>query len=187
MRETEQLLTIIQKSYPNFYKDFDPEVFEFQSKTWSRSLSDYTLFECKLAFESWINTEGFPPQLNQFKETLVKTVRPNAIVSPEKAWEVVSDAVRKFGYYGQEKAFSTFSDPIKRAVRGVGGWQKICQTEIGQPWDFLKKNFVECYKEFNTETKEQYLLPPDTLRRINELRQIEDEQKKLEKPDESAQ
>lgn len=178
-QETAQLLTIIQKSYPTFHKDFDPEVFDFQVKLWARSLADYTLLQCKMAFEKWVNTQGFPPQLNQFKETLVTTIKPNSIISPEKAWEAVSDAVKRFGSYGQEKAFQTFSEPTKRAVRNIGGWQKICETELGQKWDFLRKNFIETYKEFSTSETEQYLLPPDTLRRIQELQQKE-EPKRLE-------
>ena len=174
-------MTIIQKSYPTFHKEFDPEVFDFQVKLWQRSLSEYTLLECKMAFEKWVNTQDYPPQLNRFKETLVTTVKPNSIVSPEKAWEDVSDAVRRFGSYGQDKAFQSFSEPIKRAVRNIGGWQKICQTELGKEWDFLRKNFIESYKEFNTSESEQFLLPPDTLRRIQELQRLE-EAKQIEGP-----
>jgi hypothetical protein len=186
LQETKQLLIIIQKSYPNYFKDFDADVFDFQASVWQRSLSNYTSVQAKMAFETWINTQGKPPQLNEFKELLVKTVNPTALMSSEKAWTIVTDAVRKFGWSNQTKAFETFTEPIKRAIKSVGGWQKICQTELGQQWDFLRKNFMESFDEFNTDTNEQFLLPPDTLRRIQELRQIE-EQKKLDKPNEEAE
>jgi hypothetical protein len=179
-------LTIIQKSYPTFFKEFDSEVFDFQVTLWQRSLSEYTLLECKMAFEKWVNTQGYPPQLNQFKEAVVSTVKPNALMSPEKAWSIVTDAVRKFGWANQTKAFESFTEPIKRAVKSVGGWQKICQTELGQQWDFLRKNFMVSFEDYNTESSEQFLLPPDTLRRIQEIRQIE-EQKKLDEPNEEAE
>ena len=164
-------MIIIQKSYPNHFKDFDPDTFEFQANVWQRSLSNFTSLEGKMGFEAWINTEKFPPTLAEFKELLVKTVKPDSLMSPEKAWDIVSEAVRRFGSYGQEKAFETFSEPIKRSVRSVGGWQKICQTELGQAWDFLRKNFMESFKEFSVEDNNQFLLPPDTLRRIKELQQ----------------
>jgi hypothetical protein len=174
--ETEKLLTIIQRSYPNHFKEFDSDVFEAQTRLWQRSLADYSYRDIAYAFEMWINTQKFPPTLAEFKHTVVKLSKPTALLSPETAWETVSNAVRKYGSYGQERAFATFSEPIKRAVRNVGGWQKICQTELGQPWDFLRKNFLECYKDFSTIENQQYLLPESVL---HQLQQMTD-QKQLE-------
>lgn len=164
--ETEKLLTIIQRSYPNHFKDFDPDSFEVQVKLWQRSLADCEYRDVVNAFEVWINTEKFPPTLAEFKPIVVRFSNPNSIVSPEKAFEAVSEAVKRFGSYGQEKAFQTFSEPIKRSVRAVGGWQKICQTELGREWDFLKKNFIEAYNEFGQEAKEQVLLPNAVLKQL---------------------
>jgi hypothetical protein len=178
-------LIIIQKSYPNHFKDFDSDTFDFQANIWQRSLSNFTSLESKMAFETWINTEKFPPTLAEFKELLVKTVKPSALMSPERAWDMVSEAVRRFGSHNQELAFKNFTDPIKKAVRNVGGWQKICQTELGQQWDFLRNNFMKTFKDFNTEEDNQFLLPPDTLRRIQEMREIE-EQKRLDEPEDEA-
>jgi hypothetical protein len=159
-------LTIIQRSYPNHFKDFDPETFEVATRLWGRSLVDYSWAEAMNAFETWINTQRFPPTLADFKELIAKQKSPEKLISPEMAFEAVSEAVRKFGSYGQEKAFQTFSDPIKRSVRAVGGWQKICQTELGREWDFLKKNFIEAYNEFGQEEKHQALLPEAVLNRL---------------------
>ena len=178
-------MTIIQRSYTNHFKDFDADTFEFQASVWQRSLEKFTSLEAKMAFETWINTQIFPPTLAEFKELLVKTIKPEALMSPERAWDIVSEAVRRFGSHNQEAAFKTFSEPIKKAVRNVGGWQKICQTELGKEWDWLRKNFMETFKDYNTEEDNQFLLPPDTLRRIQELR--DEEQKRLDEPDEDAQ
>lgn len=107
-----------------------------------------------------------PVNLNE----LVKKQRsPEKFISAEKAWEIVDYAVRKFGSYNQEKAYTTFTEPIKRAVRNVGGWQKVCQTELGQPWEFLRKNFISAYKEFNAEHREQVMLPESILLRLQEM------------------
>ena len=124
--ETEKLLTILQKLYPNHFKEFDQETFDIQAKMWERSLIDYTYKESLVAVEYWMNTEKFPPVLAEFKELLVRLKKGSNHISAKNAWEVVDLAVRKFGSYGQEKAFETFSEPIKRAVRNIGGWQKIC-------------------------------------------------------------
>lgn len=138
-------------------------------KFWHRSLVDYSWAEVINALEYWVNTEEKPPNLAQFKPTLVKLTKPKAFISPERAWEAVDLAVRKFGSYNQEQAFATFSEPIKRAVRNVGGWQKICSTELGRDWDFLKKNFMDAFNDFDQEEREQELLPTSVLQRLNEL------------------
>lgn len=155
-------------------------------KFWQRSLADYSWSEAINALEYWVNTEEKPPNLAQFKPIIVKLANPRAIISPERAWEAVSDAVRRFGSYGQERAFETFSEPIKRAVRNVGGWHKICSTELGRDWDFLKRNFIDAFNDFGQETREQELLPTPVLQRLQALeaqRQLDQrQQEKLENP-----
>lgn len=171
-------MNTIQRSYPNFFKEFDHEAFEVQAKLWYRSLADYNYRDIVTAFEFWINTEKYPPSLAEFKEIVVKIKNPQSNISGERAWEQVNNAVRRFGSYNQDKAFATFSEPIKRAVRNVGGWQKICQTELGREWDFLRKNFIDVYNDFNAENRENELLPTPVLHRLQELMR----QNQLEKP-----
>jgi hypothetical protein len=157
------------KAYPMYFKDFDAENFEIQAKLWQRSLADCDYKDVVNAFEVWLNTEKYPPTLAEFKPVVVRFRNPSAFLSPERAWETVTIAVRKYGSYNSERAFETFSEPIKRAVRYVGGWQKICQTELGRDWDFLRKNFVEAYEDFGQEAKEQELLPASVLHRLQEM------------------
>ena len=159
----------MQKLYPNHFKEFDQETFDIQAKMWERSLIDYTYKESLVAVEYWMNTEKFPPVLAEFKELLVRLKKGSNHISAKNAWEVVDLAVRKFGSYGQEKAFETFSEPIKRAVRNIGGWQKICSTELGQSWDFLRKNFISVYEELEQDQQEQLLLPPQILERLEAM------------------
>lgn len=159
-------MNIIQRSYPNFFKEFDHEAFEVQAKLWHRSLAECEYRDVVMAFEYWINTEKYPPSLAEFKPLVVKTKNPQAFISPERAWEAVDSAVRRFGSYNQEKAFQTFSEPIKRAVRAVGGWQKICSTELGRDWDFLRKNFTDAFNDFSQDDREQHLLPTAVLKQL---------------------
>ena len=56
-----------------------------------------------------------------------------------------------------------------RTVRNIGGWQKVCQTELGRDWDFLKRNFIEAFKDFDQEAKEQELLPVQVFHRLQEI------------------
>jgi hypothetical protein len=155
--------------YPIAFKDFNPENFEAQVNLWQRSLADCEYRDVVNAFEIWLNTEKYPPTLAEFKPVVIRFTNPSAFLSSQKAWETVTIAVRKYGSYNSERAFETFSEPIKRAVRNVGGWQKICQTELGRDWDFLRKNFIDAYEDFGQEAKEQELLPISVLERLYEI------------------
>ena len=174
----------MSKAYPTYFKDFNPEDFDVQAKLWQRSLTDHEYRDVVNAFEIWLNTEKYPPSLAEFKPVVARFKNPNAFLSPERAWELVTTAVRKYGSYNSERAFATFSEPIKRAVRNIGGWQRICQTELGREWDFLRKNFIEAYQDFGQESREQELLPASILHRLQELtKQIpltEEQLKRLE-------
>ena len=54
-------------------------------------------------------------------------------------------------------------------MRAVGGWHKICSTELGRDWDFLKRNFTEAYTDFGQDVKEQQLLPTQVLHRLQDM------------------
>lgn len=166
-------MTIIQKSYPTLFRDFDPEGFAIQTKLWGNAFYDFTFQECFAAFEIWLNTEVYPPQPVQLKNILKKIAQPknDLILSPEMAWETVDRAVRRYGSYGQEQAFNGFTEQTKRAVRNVGGWQRICSTELGKEWDFLRKNFIEAYNDFGADDKQQELLSTPILQRLQEMKQ----------------
>ena len=159
----------MMNSYPTFFKHFELENAEAQINLWQRSLANCEYRDVVNAFEVWLNTEKYPPTLAEFKPVVARFRNPSAFLSPERAWEAVTIAVRKYGSYNSERAFETFSEPIKRAIRNVGGWQKICQTELGREWDFLRKNFVEAYNDFSQDVREQELLPASVLHRLQEM------------------
>jgi len=159
----------MMNSYPMFFKDFDAGNIEVQVNLWQRSLADCEYRDVVNAFEIWLNTEKYPPTLAEFKPVVIRFKNPGAFISPERAWETVTIAVRKYGSYNSERAFETFSEPIKRTIRNIGGWQKICQTELGREWDFLRKNFVEAYNDFGQDQREQELLPVSVLHRLQEV------------------
>src|SRR6476660_9660024 len=108
-KETEKLLTIMMNSYPMFFKEFNPENVEVQINLWQRSLADCEYRDVVNAFEIWLNTEKYPPTLAEFKPVVARFRNPSAFISPERAWETVSNAVRKYGSYNSERAFETFS------------------------------------------------------------------------------
>jgi hypothetical protein len=173
---------MLKKLYPNSFEEFDAEAFEMQVRMWERAFVDYSYRDCAIAFEKWFNLERKLPHPIDIKNILIKAKNPTAY-SPERAWEIVSTAVKNFGSHNQKAAFDTFSEAIKRGVHNVGGWQSICETPLGTKWDFLRKHFMESYVELDRDNREHEALPSPVLKRIQELAEQE-AAKRLERPDE---
>jgi hypothetical protein len=170
-QETAKLLSIIQTSYKSHFKDFDDENFKLQINIWQKIFENVTFEEAYTAFMAWISTETFPPMPANLNELIKKAKNPAAFLSAEKAWETVDKAVRKFGWNNQERALDSLQPNVVRAVRSIGGWQKVCATPLGQEWDFLKRNFKAAYDEWQEEDQEQALLPTNVLNRLQSMGQ----------------
>jgi hypothetical protein len=176
-------LTIMKAAYPNFYKDanFDEETFTINRALWQNAFKEIPYQEVFNAFNYWLSIEKWPPTLADINKIVKQFRNPEAFISAETAWEQVSNAVRKFGWPNEAKAMETLAPNVRRAIQYIGGWQKLCSSS-DKEWDFRRKDFIDVYDEFETETKEQVLIPEGTLEKLrrtidyrNEQRQIEGE------------
>jgi hypothetical protein len=169
IQETGKLLTIIQTTYRNYFKEFDSELLKQQATIWAKIFENVTMEEAYTGLMAWIAKEKFPPSPAELLELVQKNKNPEFFIGAETAWERVSEAVKRFGWSNKEKAFETFSAPIKRAVDNVGGWQRICQTPLGNEWGLLRKNFMDVYEELSQAEQEKVLLPNTVLKRLAEM------------------
>lgn len=167
--ETVRLLTTIRECYPTS-REFSEEGFMIQARMWHRALHDVPAVDVGLAFDVWFSTERFAPFPITLKEIIAEIKKPAVTLSPEKAWEIVDRAVVKYGSWNKDKAYATFTDSIQRAVNNIGGWQQVCQTSLGKPWEDLRRNFIFSYKDFIGDTKKQALLPENILTKIQEMK-----------------
>ena len=90
----------MNKAYPTYFKDFNPEDFEVQAKLWQRSLTDHEYRDVVNAFEIWLNTEKYPPSLASLS-LWWRDLKTRTPFYRLKAWELVTTAVRKYGSYNQ--------------------------------------------------------------------------------------
>ena len=158
-------MTIMRAAYPNFYKDFDEEIFAMQRGMWQDIFKDCPYKEMFAILEFWISTEKYPPTVACLNRLIRRNRNPEAFISAEQAWEQVSIAVRKFGWCNQDKAMEFLAPNVRRAVQYIGGWQKLCKSE-SKEWDFRRKDFLDVYEEFENETQKQELIPTHVLERL---------------------
>lgn len=160
-------MAILQSSYPNHYKTFDDQMKKFTLEMWWRAFADYEFEIVFRAVQKHIMTHKFPPTISELRESLVLITNPTALKTGEEAWEEVILAVKKYGFYQQEKAMATLDERTKRATKAIG-WQNICSSEnIG----IERSNFYKMYDAISKDVKEEALLPANL---INELKRLAD-------------
>lgn len=178
--ETAKLFLMIKGNYPSYYKSMDAVTSKLTISMWESALSDIPAHVVFSVAQKYMLQNVFPPTIAEIREMVIKTTNPDALTSPEEAWEKVILAVKKYGYYQQPEAFRNFSEPIARAVKAIG-WQNICKSEnIG----IERSNFMKMYNVMDQGNREEALLPKeifDKLQKITHQKSLENGKNELSK------
>jgi hypothetical protein len=164
---------MIKGSYPNVYKDIDEVTSSLTISMWHSAFQDMPANLVFSIAQQWVLNQNNAPTIAQLREQAIKMTNPNALVSCEEAWETVIKAVKNYGYYRQDEAFKTLSEPTKRAVKVIG-WANICRSEnIG----IERANFYKTYNALEKDNKEKNIVPKAVYEKLQNLSQ----QMRLEK------
>jgi hypothetical protein len=177
MEETLRLLTTIQATFPTHKDNWDDESqIKLKAKMWHIHFAEYEFEEVFGALVRYVSTERFPPAISDLKHLVAKNRNPEAFRKGEDVWDEVLKAVRRFGYYQQERAFAGFDPQTKRLVNSLG-WSAICkcsEDKIG----IMRSNFVKMWDNVKSQEKEHELVPVEVMNRLKEY-----ETKRLANPE----
>jgi loader and inhibitor of G40P protein len=158
-------LAILQSCYPNQYKNIDETILSMTAQTWANAFADIPFNVVFNAVQQHILKSQFSPTVAEIRLRCVEMIKPNKPKTAQEAWESVVLAIKKFGYYQQDKAFETLEDRTKRAVRVIG-WQNICQSEsVG----IERANFIKFYDSYNVDAQDNYIFPKALTDKIQQI------------------
>lgn len=117
-----------------------------QADVWFQVLGDLTAEQLKQAVVRSLREHkfaGFPP-MGVLREYAGASTSPVAITDRAVvAWDRVVDAIKRHGGYRTVD----FDDAcINAAVRTLGGWNSLCETETHELHAFVRQRFAEAYK-----------------------------------------
>jgi hypothetical protein len=168
MKETLKLLTTIQATFPMRKENWDDETqLKLKAKMWHVHFAEYDLEEVFNALVKYVSTEKYPPAIADLKMIIAKNRNPEAFKTGEEAWEQVLIAVRKFGYYQQDKAYAGFDPQTKRLVQSLG-WAAICQC-TDEKIGILRSNFCKMWDSVKAEEKDSHLVPIEVINRMKQF------------------
>lgn len=149
-QEIIELFNLIKSEYRNFMdEETDTEV---KLNLWHLSLKNIQKELAVTAFhQHCISNEGqFAPSLHHITKQINKFVCVNKnILTADKSWEIILDAVRDYGYYNAESAIESFEPEIRKALKPIG-FRNICHCDISK-LNFLKKSFIENFEKIQND------------------------------------
>ena len=88
----------------------------------------------------------FPKPADLIKQMTGTTKQQDAVIEDRAAiaWACIEQDIRRIGSYGTLKLDDK---QAMAAVKAMGGWQSICQTETGK-MEWKRKEFIRMYETF---------------------------------------
>lgn len=138
---------------------------------YERALSDIPTDVLKAAVLSAISTRTFFPAIAEIRELAFSAIEREAgLPTATEAWGAVCEAVRAIGIYGAPRwKYQQTAD----AVRAVGGWESICNSENPTA---DRARFIEAYSAIVARARSDARQLPevrDTIKRFEAQRRAE--------------
>lgn len=121
---------------------YSKEINQDMLEVWYSMLHQYTTEQFSQAVQELIKTEKFFPSIAHITEQISKQ-EMEYFPSAEDEWNLVREAVRKYGSYRIPEAMNSFKPYTRKIVEHIGFFN-ICQaTAEEQKWN--RKEFIEEY------------------------------------------
>lgn len=143
-QEAASLLIAMQSIYPKFYSGIDKKDLADMVDTYASIYAEYEYTAIMAGLKAYVmtDTKGFPPSPGQIIDKIDKTI--NRDLTPEEAWSLVRQAIRRSGYYAEEE-FAKLPEVIQRAVGSPGNlasWSQLPSDEVAT---VIQSQFVRSY------------------------------------------
>lgn len=131
------------KAVTDVHAYYRQNVSEFTLSVWAQACQSFSLEQVRKA----LTAHATDPERGQFAPKVADIVRILAGTTTDRAalaWGKVHEAMGSVGAYQDV----VFDDPaIHAAVQDLGGWPKVCRTEI-KDLGYLQHRFCESHKAY---------------------------------------
>lgn len=166
-KETAQILEILKKAYPNFYKGFSKEDAKDAIELWAMMFEDEDVFTVANAVKAHIamDEKGFPPVVGQIKSK-IQSLSRKSIVTEFEAWEKVKNAVRN-SLYNSGEEYAKPPENIQKLIGGSSTLREWAMPDISELDTVVRSNFMRSYRA-GVEYEKEYLAMPKSVREFIE-------------------
>lgn len=176
--ETLQILSILRKAYPVFYKNISKEEAVEITDLWHTMFEGDDVLLVIAAVKAFIATDdkGYPPVIGVIKKKMREISQPGAM-SEMEAWQLVKKAASNSSYHAKEE-FDKLPPTIQKIIgdhNTLRDWG-IMDTEKFDT--VLQSNFMRSFR-ISSEREKEYMALPPSVREFSRQIASEMEMKKL--------
>lgn len=125
--ETREVLAAIKLAYPTrFQLDPDPKILKATVDLWHGLLSDLPDAAALNACRALVASSVHPPAISEIRSEALGVRLAKGRHEAGEAW---GEVVKAIGQVGRNKIPEWSSPAITMAVRAIGGWVRICNSE----------------------------------------------------------
>ena len=158
------IIRVLEAAYPMFYRNKTSDDRRDALRLW------YDMFEeddgalVGAAVKAYIatNTSGFPPDIGQIKQRLVKLKHPD-MLDEAQAWAIASRAIQRSAYHAAEE-FEKLPEVIKCVVASPSMLKSWAMADGDDLQTVIASNFQRAYRARASEAAERLALPTDIKR-----------------------
>lgn len=161
--ETAQILSVLRKAYPVFYKGYTTEEAEDVIDLWHTMFEDEDVLLVINAVKAFIATDekGYPPVIGVIKKKIRELSQPETMTELE-AWNLIKRAVSN-GLYNSKQEYDKLPPTLQRLVGSHNVLREWAMLDIKQLDTVVQSNFMRSYK-VRSEKEKEFLALPSSVR-----------------------
>ena len=166
-QETEMIIRVLEAAYPMFYRNKTADDRRDALRLWYDMFLEDDGAMVGAAVKAYIatNTSGFPPDIGQIKQRIVKIKYPD-MLDEAQAWALVSKAIQRSGYHAGEE-FAKLPPIIQKVVGSPSMLHSWSMADRDDLQTVIASNFQRAYRARAADAKEMLALPSE-LRKMLE-------------------
>ena len=180
-----KVLTFLSNSYHGKFKfpKKNKEENELLIETWYTYLKEYDYELVKASVKKTVVFHSeWPPTIGELvREIQVLKFSHNKQVSPEKAWKIAKESVRKYGFYDAKGAKESMPASVWKSINLTGGYTYLCHSKEHDT--YLRSQFMKNHEALMEEEKPEKLLPVGIKKEMDFLKNKNQKKIKEKKED----
>ena len=166
-----KMLSVLQISYPNFYKGFNKEQLESTTKLYEEMFKDDDSHLVLTALKDIINTSEYPPTIATIKNRMYEMTHKEETNNSD-LWGKLLSAIQNSSYHSEEE-FEKLPELVKIYIRSPRQLQELASMDSDVIHSVIKGQFMKQIETIKQDYKDSEITRRNLLQE-KKLYQLED-------------
>lgn len=168
-----KMLSILQISYPNFYKGYDKQRLESTVNLYAEMFKDDDSDLVIKALKEIINTTEYPPTIATIKNKMYEMTHKEETNNSD-LWEKLLNAIRNSSYHSEEE-FNKLPNLIKQYIRSPRQLQELASMDSDVIHSVVKGQFMKQIENIKQDFKDSEITGRNLLqeKKIFQLEELD--------------